>query len=167
MSWVNDAMDCFRKTLGHFPLGVWLAILAVVLLVFAWSMQAYSLMDWDGAVDMGLQNERFTEGAVERAWAQESWGVAVADMLWLMPLSLLALVGLLRGKDYGFAAGLMVMALGVYFPLIFAFQRWTSFRGTVIAAIVLWALPSLLGIVGLYANRRSLVGSVEKLDHTD
>ena len=93
--------------------------------------------------------------------------MAVADMLWLMPLSLLALVGLLRRKDYGFAAGLMVMAIGVYFPLIFAFQRWTSFRGTAIAAIVLWTLPSLLGIVGLYANRRLLIGGAKKLDETD
>lgn len=155
MSSIIGAMAPFRKTLGRFPLGIWLAILAAVLLVFAWGMQAYSLMDWDGAVDMGLQNERFTEDAVERAWAQESWGVAVADMLWLMPLSLLALVGLLRGKDYGFAAGLMVMAIGVYFPLIFAFQRWSSFQQTALAAIALWAIPSLLGILGLYANRDS------------
>ena len=153
------AMNLLRKTLGRFPLGVWVAIVAVVLLILAWGMQAYSLWDWDHAVDLGLQNERFTGDHIERTWAQESWGVAVADMLWPMPLSFLALAGLLRKKTYGFAAGLMVMAIGVYFPLFFALQRWDSYRGTAIAAIALWSLPSLLGIVGLHANRHFFGGS--------
>ena len=75
-------------------------------------------------------------------------------MLWPMPLTLVAFVGLLRNKTYGFAAGLMVMAMGVYFPLFFAFQRWATFPQTVVVAIALFALPSLLGIVGLYMNRQ-------------
>jgi hypothetical protein len=147
-------MSILIKPLGHFTLGVWLALAALVLLGLAWGMQAYSLLDWDSAVDLGLQNERFTGDAAERAWARESWGVALADMLWPMPLTFVAFVGLLRKKTYGFAAGLMAMTIGFYFPLFFAFQRWAVFPETVVVAVALFALPSLLGIVGLYANRR-------------
>lgn len=154
-------MTILRKPLGHFRLGVWLALAALVLLGLAWGMQAYSLLNWDNAVDLGLQNERFTGDAAERAWAKESWGIAMADMLWPMPLTFVAFVGLLRKKTYGFAAGLMAMAIGVYFPLFFAFQRWAVFPETVIAGVALFALPSLAGIMGLYANRKSFFGNLE------
>ena len=147
-------MTILNKGIGRFPLGVWIAIVAILALFLAWGMQAYSLLNWDGAVDLGLQNERFTGDAVERAWAQESWGVCMADMLWPMPIGILALIGLLRKRLFGFAAGLMEFAIGVYFPLFFAFQRWTTYPGTVMVAIFLWTIPSLLGIIGLWVNRR-------------
>ena len=84
-------MSTLRKTLGRFPLGVWMAIVAILLLFLGWAMQAYSLLNWDHAVDLGLQNERFSGGPAERAWAKESWGVAMADMLWPLPLGIAAL----------------------------------------------------------------------------
>ncbi|WP_305064538.1 hypothetical protein [Methanococcoides sp.] len=88
----------------------------------AWFMQAYSLLNWDIAVDIGFQNERFTGDAVERTWAHEGWGVAVADMLWAMPLGIVALIGLLRKRSYGFAAGLMELSIGVYFHSFLHFR---------------------------------------------
>ena len=142
-----------NKVIGRFPLGVWIAIVALLALLLGWGMQAYSLFNWDNAVDLGLQNERFTGDAVERAWAKESWGVAMADMLWALPIGILALIGILRKRFYGFAAGLMELSIGVYFPLVFAFQRWTTYPETVILAIILWTIPSLLGIIGLWVNR--------------
>ena len=146
-------MNILNKSISRFPLGVWIAIAALVALFLGWGMQAYSLLDWDGAVDIGVQNERFTGDAAERAWAQESWGVAATDMLWPLPIGIAALIGLLRKKIFGFAAGLMEFSIGVYFPLVFAFQRWTTNPETVIVAIFLWMIPSLSGIIGLWANR--------------
>jgi hypothetical protein len=137
---------------------VWIAIVAILLIFLGWGMQAYSLVNWDRAVDLGLQNERFTGDAAERAWALESRGVAMADMLWALPVGIVALAGILRRKLYGFAAGLMELSVGVYFPLFFAFQRWALFRGTVLFALLVWALPSLLGILGLWVNRESFKG---------
>jgi hypothetical protein len=143
-----------RKRLGPFPLGVWIALTAIVLLlVVAWGGQLYSLIDWDGAVDIGLQNERFGGDPAEDAWARESRGLAIADMLWPLPLAIIAIIGLMRRKFFGLVAAFMELAIGVYFPLFFAFQRWGTFRGTALAALLLWALPSLLGIAGLWANR--------------
>jgi len=81
-------MKMLKKEVGRFPFGVWIAIVALLALFLGWGMQAYSLLNWDGAVDLGLQNERFTCDAAERAWAQESWGVAMAGMLCRFQLAL-------------------------------------------------------------------------------
>ena len=120
-------------------------------------MQGYSLIDWDGALELGLQNESFQGDAAERAWALESWAVAMADMLWPMPITLLALVGMIRGRFYGFVAAMMALSTGVYFPLFFAFQRWKTFPETVTVALLLFAVPSLLGIAGLWFNRKVFI----------
>jgi hypothetical protein len=140
-------------TIGRFPLGVWIAIVALVLQLLAWAMQAISLLNWDRAVGLGLQNDRFTGDAAEQARAKSDWGIAAADMVWPLPIAIVALVGLLQSSFYGFAAGLMEFAIGVYWPLVFALQRWTTHRGTAIPAILVWTITSLLAIVGLWANR--------------
>lgn len=146
-------MGMLTNRAGRFPVGLWIALVAIVLLFLAWAGQAYSLINWDHAVDLGLQNERFTGDAAERTWALESRGVAIADMLWPLPLGVVALVGLIRLKRYGFAAGFAELSIGVYFPLFFAFQRWALYPGTVLLALFLFALTSLLGMAGLWVNR--------------
>ncbi len=151
-------MTLLQKQLGRFPLGVWLAFLALGLLCVAWVMQGYSLLDWDWAMKLGFQNEGFDGDPAERAWALESWGVAMADMLWPMPVTLVALVGMLRTRFYGLVFAMMAFSVGVHFPLFFAFQRWATFPGFVIAALLLFTLPGLIGIVGLWANYRTFVG---------
>lgn len=148
-----------RRMLGPFPVGVWIALLALLFLLIAWGMQAFSLIDWERAVDLGLQNERFTGNEVELAWALESWGVAVADMIWALPIWVIALIGITRKRTYGFAAGLMEFAIGIYFPLVFSFQRWNLHRETAIIALILWVPMSILGIAGLWMNRSIFIGS--------
>ena len=150
-------MGLLQKEFGRFPVGAWIALVALMSLCLAWAMQVYSLLDWNSAVELGLQNERFEGDLVERAWALESWGVVMADMLWPMPITVLALVGIVRSRFYGFVTGLMAFAVGVYFPLVFAFQRWGTYRGTAIEALCLWTVPCLMGIAGLWANRRRFV----------
>ncbi len=128
-------------------------MIAMVLLLLACGMQAYSLIDWDGAVELGLQNERFDEGDVEEALATNDRGVALADMIWLLPLCVLALVGILLRRPFGSSTVLMGLSIGVYFPLIFLFQRWETYPETAAAALILWTIPSILGIVGVLSNR--------------
>jgi hypothetical protein len=151
-------MTTFQKQLGRFPLGIWLAYAALGVLCLAWVMQAYSLLDWEGALALGFQNESFSGDPAEQAWALESWGVAMADMVWPMPITLVALFGMTRGRFYGYVAAMMVFAIGVYFPLFFAFQRWATFPSFAVVALVLFTLPCLLGIVGLWANRGRFIG---------
>jgi hypothetical protein len=49
-------MKFLQLKLGHYPLGIWIALVAIVLTFLAWLMQAYSLINWEGAVSLGLQN---------------------------------------------------------------------------------------------------------------
>jgi hypothetical protein len=121
--------------------------------LLAWGTQTYAVIDWDGAVDIGLQNDRFSGGDAERARAQLDWGVAAADQAWPLPIAILAFVGLLRMRPFGFAAGLMELSVGVYWPLVFAFQRWSTHRELVLVALAVWSLTSAVGLVGLWTNR--------------
>jgi len=147
------------RYLGRYPVGIWLALIALGLIFLGWIMQAYSLLDWEGAVRLGLQNGSFTGDAVERTIANKERGEAIADLLWPLPIGILALLGLPRKKLYGFVAAMMEFAICVYFPLFYIFQLWESNTDTAIAANLLWSLPSLLGIMGLWANKKEFIAS--------
>ena len=145
-------MEVLKKEINRYPLGVWIAILALFLICLAWLMQLYSLIDWEGAVKLGVQSESFKGDLAERAIADVERGVAIADILWALPITIVALIGLLRKKFIGFIAAMMAFALCVYFPLLYAFRESMRFD-FVLAAFILWAVPSLLGIYGLWINR--------------
>ena len=145
-------MALLRKHIGRYPLGIWVALIALTLILLAWIMQAYSLLDWEGAIRLGIQNESFSGEAAERAIADVERGIAIADILWALPITIIAYIGLLRKKIIGFIAAMMVFAVCVYFPLFYAF-RLSMNSEIVLAAIFLWAIPSLLGIYGLWINR--------------
>ena len=143
-----------QKEAGRYPLGVWIALVALSLTVVGWLMQAYSLLDWDSAVKLGLQNGSFSGDAVDRALAIKERGEALADLLWPLPIVLVALPGLLKRSFIGFVASMMEFAICIYFPLFYVFQMWETHRETAMGAVILWGMPSLLGILGLWANRQ-------------
>ena len=140
------------KKINRYPFGIWIALIALILIFMAWIMQAYSLYNWDAAVDLGVQNERFTGDAVEKAIADVEKGVAMADIVWALPLTMIAFIGLLRTRFIGFTTAMMVFAICVYFPLIYLFRENVNSE-IVLVAIFLWAVPSLLGIIGLWNNK--------------
>ena len=145
-------MEILKKEIERYPLGVWIAISALILICLAWLMQIYSLIDWEGAIQLGVQNDSFSGDIRERALADVERGVAIADILWALPITIIALIGLLRNKFAGFIAAMMTFAVCVYFPLIYIFRESTSFE-IVLVVIFLWAVPSLVGIIGLWTNR--------------
>ena len=95
-------MEVFKKKINRYPLGIWIAIIALILICLAWLMQLYSLIDWEGAVKLGVQNESFTGDLAERAIADVEKGVAIADILWALPITIVAFIGLVRKKFIGF-----------------------------------------------------------------
>ena len=117
----------------------------------------YPTVVWEGAVRLGLQNSSFQGNSSELAWATKERGEAIADLLWPFPIALVAIIGLWKGKFLGFIASMMEFAICVYFPLFYLFQIWDTHPETVLAALILWAIPSLLGILGLYANRNLFI----------
>lgn len=150
-------MKLLTRETGRFTIGIWIALLAILLTLLAWVMQSYSLIDWEGALELGLQNESFNGDPVEQALADVERGVALADIFWALPLTIIALLGVLRKSLFGFVAAMMDFAICVYFPLVFAFHRWDTHLTTALAAIVLFAIPSLLGIIGLWTNRKLFI----------
>ena len=142
------------KKAGAFPLGVWMALIALILAFLGWLMQAYSLIDWEGAVKIGLQNGSFYGDEVEYALATKERGEAIADMIWPLPIAIIAFIGLVRKKFFGFVAAMMEFSICVYFPLFYTFQLWGVRPETIVAALILWAIPSILGIIGLWSNRK-------------
>lgn len=145
-------MEVLKRKIKRYPLGVWIAILALVLICIAWLMQIYSLIDWEGAIQLGVQNDSFTGDITERAMADVERGVAIADVIWALPITIIAFIGLLRKKLIGFIAAMMTFAVCIYFPLFYIFRESTSFEIRLLV-IFLWALPSLFGISGLWMNR--------------
>ena len=144
------------KIIDRFPVGIWIAIFALVLIFLAWLMQIYSLIDWEGAVKLGVQNESFTGNIAERAIADVERGIAIADILWVLPITIIAFIGLLQKKFIGFVAAMMVFSVCVYFPLFYAFRESMSLD-IVLVVIFLWAIPSLLGIFCLWINRKLFI----------
>lgn len=146
-------MKILRNQIGPLPLGLWMAIIALLLTFLAWIMQAYSLLDWENAVKLGLQNGSFAGNAAEKALATKERGEAIADLIWPFPIAILALYGLIKKKFIGFVAAMMAFAICIYFPLFYIFQIWETHPETVLGALFLWGIPSLLGMIGLWANR--------------
>jgi hypothetical protein len=145
-------MAILKKKIKRYPLGVWIAILALIFIFSAWLMQIYSLIDWEGAIKLGVQDDSFIGDITERAMADVEKGVAIADILWGLPITIIAFIGLIREKFIGFVAAMMTFAVCVYFPLFYIFRESTS-SDIVLVVIFLWAVPSLLGIYGLWMNR--------------
>lgn len=150
-------MKILTKGVGRYTIGIWIALVAILLTMLAWIMQIYSLIDWEGAISLGIQNESFSGDQVEQALANVERGIALADIFWALPLTIIALIGVLRKRLIGFIAGMMDFAICVYFPLFFAFQRWDSHGDVVLAALMIFALTSLLGILGLWTNRKLFI----------
>ncbi len=145
-------MKALNKTIGRFPLGIWIALASLILIFIAWIMQVYSLINWEGAVKIGFQSESFTGDAIEHAMANVERGIAVADILWALPIAIVAFIGISRKKLFGFVAAMMELAICVYFPLLYVFRSGTE-SVVVLGVLILWAIPSLLGIIGLWSNR--------------
>jgi hypothetical protein len=145
-------MDVLRKKVNRFPLGIWMALFALGLICLAWLMQAYSLYDWEGAVNIGVQERSFLGDDIDREIADIERGIAIADLIWALPLTLIAFFGLIQKRLFGFIAGMMIFAICVYFPLFYAFRENMNIEIRVIAILV-WAFPSFLGIIGLWVNK--------------
>ena len=145
-------MEIFKKKINRYPLGVWIAILALILICLAWLMQIYSSINWEEAVKLGFQDYSFNGDKTERAMADVERGIAIADILWALPITIIAFIGLFRKKLIGFITAMMTFAICVYFPLFYTFRHSTSSE-IVMVVIFLWAVPSLFGIFGLWTNR--------------
>ena len=154
-----------RRFLGARPLGVWIALLAmVVCLVMGVGGQALSLLNWDLAVRLGLQENRTDDAnLLERVLAHMEWGTCAADIVAVLPLWLLGFVGVACRRHWGAVAAMMAAACWVYAFFDYSLDRysltvrgglaeWERFSGMVRGFALMGLVPAALVIWGLGAN---------------
>lgn len=136
-----------------------IAYIALSLILLGWIMQAYSVLDWENAFALGIQQGTFEGTALERTIAEKERGEALADLIWPLPLTILAFVGLARRRFYGWLAAMMVFAICIYFPLFYLFQQLGGDLQIALLAIFLWAVPSIAAIFTLWSIRKQFFSS--------
>ncbi|MGB5228313.1 MAG: hypothetical protein WBN55_08615, partial [Eudoraea sp.] len=77
----------------------WVLILAaIVLILFLTAGQTFSLLDYDLAIDLGLQESEKEIGKVGIAFAK---GFAFGDTIIYIPMLIIGILGLIKGKKWG------------------------------------------------------------------
>lgn len=154
-----------RHLVASHPVGIWIAITSLLsMLLVGGGGQLLSLLDWELAVRLGLQEyDRHSAELAQRLLAQIEWGVCLADAVLVVPLLVAGLVGVLCRRHWGLIAGMMAAFCWVYMFLVYTAQRYAMvFRGgfghwddysSFIACFALLAMvPGLLTLWGLGAN---------------
>jgi len=153
--------------LGPFPVGIWAVLVMLLLIggVFTIFAQGLSLLNWEAALSMHLQEDsRTSEDPVEKTIGAMSQGEAGADVIVQGILVVLSFVGIFLRHPVGWVAGLALGVLWIYVTFMVLFQRWMFFRWGVVkdltrlkqvAPIMVLAggFPGIVMIVCLVSNR--------------
>ena len=143
--------------------GFWILIsIGVLLLLFLLIGQSYSLINYNAAVHLGLQESTEEIGQVGIAFAK---GFAFADTAIYIPLLLSGVIGLLKRKKWGVYMMFASCAISVYWPLVHLFAIYIE-RGAItlqpekyISFPITLSLIMLYGLWGmwyLYRNQKVL-----------
>lgn len=137
--------------------------ISIVLTLFLIVGQTFSLIDYDWAVALGLQESEKEVGKVGIAFAK---GFAFGDTLFYLPLLILGIIGLLKSKKWGFYFMFGSLAISVYWPIVHLYaihigrnvlslhpDKYVSFPITLslIISYGVW------GMWYLYKNQKNLV----------
>ena len=128
--------------------GFWALILvATVLFVFLIIGQTLSVIDYDLALNLGLQESEEEIGKVGIAFAK---GFAFADTIFYVPILVLGILGLLKGKKWG--AVLMLAALGitVYWPIVHLYAIYIDTEAITLNQEKYISFPIVLGLIIIY-----------------
>jgi hypothetical protein len=109
-----------QKQPGKMPLGVKFIIAFHLFNIVLWTIgQGGALVSYDTVARWGLQDPR---DLVDPVIVAVNKGIGLADMVAMMPLFIVAVIGLWRLKFYGAVASWMVFGFSVYWPVVF----WSS-----------------------------------------
>lgn len=160
-------MGFLAHALGPFPIGIW-ATLAMLLVsggVFTVFAQGLSLLKWDTALRLRLQEDSpASRDPVEKAVGAMSQGEAGADVVVQGTLIAVSVAGILLRHPAGFVAGIAQGVIWVYVTIMVLLQRWMLRRWGVVndlsrlkhvapAMILAAGVPGAAMIVCLVANR--------------
>lgn len=92
-----------------------LIITGFILVAFFIAGQTLSLISYDLAVSLGLQESISEITTIGIAWAK---GFAFADTILYIPMIIFGLVGLLNGKSWGIYSMMGALAISIYWPIV-------------------------------------------------
>ena len=125
--------------------------------------QTLSLIDYDLAISLGLQESEEEVGSIGIVFGK---GFAFGDTIFYIPLLILGIIGLLKRKKWGFYFMFASMAISVYWPIVHLYaiyigrnvfalhpDKYISFPIT----LSLILIYGLWGMWYLYNNQKELI----------
>jgi len=89
--------------------------ISIVLTIFLIAGQSFSLINYDWAVSVGLQESVQEITLLGIAWAKAfAWGDTIA----YIPLLIAGIIGLLKNKLWGFCCMVGSLAISIYWPIV-------------------------------------------------
>ncbi len=136
-----------------FPAGVWVIIGFHVFSLLIWFFgQTLAIFAYDTVASWGLQGPR---DQLDPAVVEVNRGIGLADSLVMLPLFIVAAIGLWRRRFYGAVASWLVFGMTLYWPVIFwCCQQFYAAAGiahhpTSAAAVI---LPGALWLIAAWGT---------------
>jgi len=102
------------------PTGIWIIVVFHIVNLILWTLgQTLAIFNYDLVASWGLQDQR---DLIDPAIVEVNRGIALADTYLLLPVFLIAVIGLVRLRWFGAIASWMAFALTLYWPVVF----WSS-----------------------------------------
>jgi hypothetical protein len=102
------------------PLAIKIIIGFHLLNIFLWTIgQGGAVIAYDLIAEWGLQDPR---DLIDPVIVEVNRGIGLADMIIMMPLFIIAVIGLWRLKFYGAIASWLAFGITLYWPVVF----WSS-----------------------------------------
>jgi hypothetical protein len=106
------------------PLSTGIKVLVGFLIIHALLLvtQTWAVWDYDLMASWKLQEPR---SMATEAVVQSNRAIGLADTVIMLPLSVMAIVGLLRRQFYGVVCSWMLLGIALYWPVVFVMSRFT------------------------------------------
>jgi len=128
--------------------GFWALItVAIVLVVFLIMGQTLSLIDYDLALSLGLQESEKEIGKVGIAFAK---GFAFGDTIFYIPLLVLGILGLLKGKKWGTVLMHSALGISVYWPMVHLYAIYIDTEAITLNPEKYISFPIVLTLITIY-----------------
>ena len=124
-----------------------LITVGIVLNIFFVAGQTLSLIDHDLTVSLGLQESKEEMSDVGIAFAK---GFAFSDTVFYIPLFLIGIVGLLKGRPWGTFSMFGALAVTVYWPVVHLFAIYAGKSSMHLSSAKYLSYSIILPLIALY-----------------
>lgn len=129
-------------------IGFWVLIsTAIVLILFLTAGQTLSLIDYNLAIDLGLQESEKEIGKVGIAFAK---GFAFGDTVFYIPILVLGVLGLIKEKKWGTFLMLCGLGISVYWPIVHLYTIYIDTEAITLNPEKYISFPIVLILITLY-----------------